>query len=142
MQRGRLVAEGVMIIRLILPFPNNRKQIKSSKTWSVTIKKSIKKILHYSYFSFYIILHIGLGGLGHLQDSTCIYDPYAFRVVNLQWLNIVFSLFKNHDTMYIKPWHPVYNAYMARLGHGMCHIEFTELLCKSILTIYIKKGDY
>ena len=86
------------------------------------------------------MLHIGLGDLGHLQDSTCIYDPYAFRVVNLQWLNIVFSLFKNHDTMYIKPWHPVYDAYMARLGHGMCHIEFIELLFKSILTIYIKMG--
>ena len=27
---------------------------------------------------------------------------------------------------------------MARLGHGMCHIEFLELLFKSILTEYSK----
>ena len=28
-------------------------------------------------------IHIGLGDLGHLQDSTCIYGPYAFRVIEL-----------------------------------------------------------
>ena len=32
----------------------------------------------------------------------------------------------------------VHIMYMARLGHGMCHIEFLELLFKSILTEYLK----
>ena len=93
--------------------------------------------------------------MGHLSGSTWLLQAdiacqrghllikHSFQVGclshTLVWgLNIVFSLFKNHDTMYIKPWHPVYNAYMARLGHGMCHIEFLELLFKSILTEYLK----